>query len=105
MDTKLKASGVDPSTIKGYGGDLNTAGGGLQRLHNGQNLLAGGWIFPDYELGWYVADAAARLFAARHVLQRVVPQLWLVTKATAPLTSEPPVADYQEQFKKLWGIG
>jgi Periplasmic binding protein domain len=106
LDTKLKASGVDPSTIKGYGGDLNTAGGGLQRLHNGQNLLVGGWIFPDYELGWYVADAAARSFAGVSVAPSdVAPQPWLVTKATAPLTSEPPVADYQEQFKKLWGIG
>jgi ribose transport system substrate-binding protein len=105
LDTKLRASGINPTKIKGYGGDLNTAGGGLQRLHNGKNLLVGGWIYPDYELGWYVADAAARAFLGQSVApSETPPQPWLVTRATAPLTSEPPVADYQAQFKKLWGI-
>jgi ABC-type sugar transport system substrate-binding protein len=103
LEPAMTAAGLDPNSVQGFGGNLET-GAGLSRLANEENLLVAGFIYPNIELGWYVADAAARLLTGGSAKpSEAALQPWIVVKETAPPEEEPAVEGFQEEFKKLWG--
>jgi ribose transport system substrate-binding protein len=81
---------------------------GIEALNSGERTASN--IMPYNELSWHVADAFARLFtggsvSASQPLQNVL----VVSKDydNVPPKGEPfpsSVADYQSQFKALWGV-
>jgi ABC-type sugar transport system substrate-binding protein len=67
----------------------------------------GGWVAdPLNVLGWMAVDAAARSFTGDDptVYNSVGVPTYLITKDTAGSGLEVPT-DYQDQFKKMWGLG
>jgi ABC-type sugar transport system substrate-binding protein len=103
LEPAMTAAGLDPKSVKGFGGNLET-GAGLTRLANEENLLVAGFIYPNIELGWYVVDALARLFTGGSAKpSEAALQPWIVVKETAPPEEEPAVETFQEEFKELWG--
>ena len=68
-------------------------------------------LMPYNELSWMVADAAARLKSGGSVSDSTPTQpVQIVSKdfGNVPATADPypaSVADYQSQFKALWGMG
>jgi ribose transport system substrate-binding protein len=63
--------------------------------------------FPGPEDMWQVADTFARIFAGAEYEEAFddLPS-WIITSGDVPSTTEhyPLVADYQEQYKALWGL-
>ena len=65
---------------------------------------------PDPEIGWQFADGFARYFLGESLkpdMKEEPPVLWAKSFNNLPSGTEnvPVVADYQAQFKKLWGMG
>jgi ribose transport system substrate-binding protein len=76
-------------------------------ISNGQSLvMATG--FDVTEMMWRSVDYLARLFTNSSVTPNTSATLpmWYVNKSNLPSTTEnfPYVADYQAQYKKLWGV-
>jgi ribose transport system substrate-binding protein len=70
---------------------------------NGQELALVPYDY--YSVDYQMLDALARHFSGVPV-QLTAPPLWLITKSNLPASHSavfPMVADYQSQFKKLWG--
>jgi ribose transport system substrate-binding protein len=78
---------------------------GVQRVRDGEEEFVE--VYPIRELGWQVADMMARHFVGASVAPDAGgagPNPWLITKSTVPPTNTfPVVADYQQQFERLWG--
>jgi len=80
---------------------------------NAQYIAAGqtqaATVYATNEVAWTEADTLARLFTNQSIAPDVNAQLpwWLVTKDNLGSTTAnfPLVADYQSQFKALWGVG
>jgi ribose transport system substrate-binding protein len=81
---------------------------GIQALNSGERTASN--IMPYNELSWQIADAFARLFAGGNVsASQPLQNVLVVSKDfdNVPPTGEPfpsSVADYQSQFKALWGV-
>lgn len=64
--------------------------------------------FPGQENMWQAADTFARIFAGVEFVEEFndLPS-WIITAGNVPSTTEeyPLVADYQAQYKTLWGLG
>jgi ribose transport system substrate-binding protein len=81
---------------------------GIQSLQTGEWKAAA--IAPYAEVGWQLADGFARLFtgspvSASQTFQNQV--LWSKDFSNVPTTTNPfpsVVANYQAQFKALWGV-
>jgi hypothetical protein len=65
---------------------------------------------PQWEAGWYLADAMARVFAGVPPVQILADALpWTIWAADTPAGVPAPgsrgvvVDDYQRQFARLWG--
>jgi ABC-type sugar transport system substrate-binding protein len=91
----------------GLGGKVKIVGqgGGTQIFQ----YISGGQIqsivpFDYYAVDYLMLDALARHFAGAPI-QNTAPPRWLMTKSGLPSTSDlfPVVADYRDQFLKLWG--
>jgi hypothetical protein len=119
-DPKMKwiQSSLDSVTGKGLTAALRGAGltdvkyGGTGAIEDGVQRVRGGEeefveVYPIRELGWQVADMMARHFAGASVAPDgggVGPDPWIITKSNVPPTNTfPIVADYQQQFQRLWG--
>jgi ribose transport system substrate-binding protein len=81
---------------------------GVQELQTGEKTAAVPLGYP--ETGWQFADALARLKTGGDVKdsQKWQPYIiWSKSLNNVPTSTKnpPAVPDYQEQFKKLWGIG
>ena len=92
----------------GLGGKVKIVGqgGGTQIFQ----YISGGQVqsivpFDYYAVDYLMLDALARHFAGAPIQQNVAPPRWLMTKSGLPSTSDlfPVVADYRNQFLKLWG--
>jgi ribose transport system substrate-binding protein len=78
-------------------------------MKNGQNLVMATGFDTD-ELMWRSIDYLARLWTNSSLTQNTDPKTlptWFVTKDNLPSATEnfPYVADYQEQYAKLWNAG
>jgi ABC-type sugar transport system substrate-binding protein len=91
----------------GLGGKVKIVGqgGGTQIFQ----YISGGQVqsivpFDYYAVDYLMLDALARHFAGAPI-QNTAPPRWLMTKSGLPSTSDlfPVVADYRDQFLKLWG--
>jgi ribose transport system substrate-binding protein len=91
----------------GLGGKVKIVGqgGGTQIFQ----YISGGQMqsivpFDYYAIDYMMLDALARHFAGAPV-QKTAPPRWLMTKQGLPSTSDlfPVVANYRDQFLKLWG--
>jgi ABC-type sugar transport system substrate-binding protein len=100
LQPALKAAGLDK--IKIFGAAPLDAQ--LKAVAAGQE---GGWVAdPLNVLGWMAVDAAARSFTGDDptVYNKVGIPTYLITKANSSTGLQVPV-DYQDQFKKMWGLG
>jgi len=101
LESGVKSAGIT-TEIKAVSGGLESEGG-LEKLANGEELMAGGSLFPTIEQGWYLVDAAARYFVGLPTTASEAPaDPWIVTKESAPAEPEPAVKDFRQQFEKLW---
>jgi ribose transport system substrate-binding protein len=118
-DPKINFAVMGFGTIStGVPAALRTAGvsnvkivGELPGVENISSLLNGSedmWVgAPLYGLGWKAVDALARYFTKDPVgISTAAPTPYqTVTKANAPRPAAlPEVVDYQQYFKKLWGV-
>jgi ABC-type sugar transport system substrate-binding protein len=95
----LQAAGLDKVKIFG----VAPLGAQMKSLSDGQES---GWVAdPLNVMGWMAVDAAARAFTKDDptVYNDVGIPSYLVTKDTAAGGYEVPT-DYQNQFKKMWGL-
>lgn len=104
LPTALKGAGVE--NVKLTTVNINTSI--APYMAKGEFLQATmGTSFP--EVYWRVVDLLTRVFTnepyEEDTNDSTLPY-WTITKATLPSTSEEfaVVTDYQEQFKKLWGV-
>jgi ribose transport system substrate-binding protein len=77
---------------------------GMAQLQNGQVRAA--LAQPQNEIGWQWADALARVFTGQAVDDSF--QRWMIwskdyNNVPSQQVAPPVVADYQAQYKKLWG--
>jgi len=100
----LRAAGLQKSvhTVSNIGSTVN-----YQYIASGQSEAA--VAFNNQENAWTQVDALARIFTGQSpaVDQNAQLPFMLITKDNLISTSTdfPLIADYQEQFKKLWGKG
>ncbi|HYC81255.1 MAG TPA: substrate-binding domain-containing protein [Solirubrobacterales bacterium] len=104
LPTALKGAGVEDVKLTTV--NINTSI--APYLANGEYLQGTmGTSFP--EVYWRVIDFLVRQFNGESTKEQeddsTLPY-WTITKETLPTTDEefPVVTDYQEQFKKLWGV-
>ncbi|MCW2758975.1 MAG: hypothetical protein JWO46_2721, partial [Nocardioidaceae bacterium] len=100
LQPALKAAGLSKVRIFG----VAPLAAQLKAVADGQD---GGWVAdPLNVLGWMAVDAAARSFTGDDptVYNSVGVPTFLITKDTAGSGLEVPT-DYQDQFKKMWGLG
>jgi ribose transport system substrate-binding protein len=104
LPTALKGAGVENVNLTTV--NINTSI--APYLANGEYLQGTmGTSFP--EVYWRVIDYLVRHFNGESTKEQeddsTLPY-WTITKETLPTTEEefPVVTDYQEQFKKLWGV-
>lgn len=102
LPAALKAAGLDDVKILDQSATLQ----GYQYIASGQQLAT--VVYPYRDSMWQAADTFARVFAGESIdPSDQPPQFWYVDEDNLPTTSEyfPTVADYQEQYKALWGVG
>lgn len=102
LPAALKAAGLDDVKILDQSATLQ----GYQYIASDQQLAT--VVYPYRDSMWQAADTFARVFAGESIdPSNQPPQFWYVDKSNLPTTKEyfPTVADYQEQYKKLWGLG
>ncbi|HYC81213.1 MAG TPA: hypothetical protein VEB65_05470, partial [Solirubrobacterales bacterium] len=105
LPTALKGAGVENAKLVTL--NLNTAI--APYMEKGEYLELGFDVsFP--EAYWREIDLLARLFTGQPYeedLDDSTLPYWAVTAETLPSTTEefPAVVDYEEQYKKLWGLG
>jgi hypothetical protein len=97
----LKALGLqDKVSIIGEGGaEVSNA-----RIASGEQLMDS--PFAYYEIDYTMMDSLFRYYAGEPQVEPAPrPPVWLVTQETIPDSEGvfPMVADYKEQFAKLWG--
>ena len=104
LPTALKGAGVENAKIT----TVNISTSIAPYMANGEYLQSTvGSSFP--EVYWRGIDLLARLFAGVEYKEdendSTLPY-WTITKETLPTTEEefPVVENYEEQFKKLWGV-
>jgi ribose transport system substrate-binding protein len=104
LPTALKGAGVEDAKMTTV--NINTAI--APYLENGEYLQATmGTSFP--EVYWRGIDLLARLFAGvdyKEDLDDTTLPYWTITQESLPTTEEefPVVEDYEDQFRKLWGV-
>lgn len=104
LPTALKGAGIEDAKLA----TVNINPAVAPYLKNGEYLQATvGTSFP--EVYWRGIDMLARLFAGvphDADLDDATLPYWTITAESVPSTTEefPVVEDYQEQFKKLWGV-
>ncbi|MTV24929.1 sugar ABC transporter substrate-binding protein [Nitriliruptoraceae bacterium ZYF776] len=101
LDTALEDAGLSDIGIIGQGGDpINK-----QLIADGKQSASS--PIPSYELMWLAADTLARVFVGDtsvDATEIIVPtMIYTPDNIGDPTDYEPFVADYQEQFKALWG--
>jgi ribose transport system substrate-binding protein len=105
LPTALKGAGVEDAKLVTL--NLNTAI--APYMEKGEYLELGFDVsFP--EAYWREIDLLARLFTGQPYeedMDDATLPYWAVTAETLPSTTEefPAVVDYEEQYKKLWGLG
>ena len=101
LPAALKAAGLNDITVIGEGPDENT----LQYIANGEQEAT--VTFPYYEEMYSMVDALARKFAGVPLEKEIKVPDWIVTADTLPQDDAifPVVADVEDQYKKLWGLG
>jgi len=99
-----------PAALKAAGLTTKIVGQGATPT-NIQYLKSGGEIadvaFPYYEVMWSMVNAVVQKKAGQSIAPSVAPPAWILTPSNAPTTSDaafPVVADYQAQYKALWGL-
>jgi ribose transport system substrate-binding protein len=102
LPAALASAGQNPSIVL-----LDTSPTVSSYIANGQVAVTTGVDWPT--LIWQMFDTFARIFTGQSTAPDMTapePQ-WLISKANIPSTTSyfPLVADYQAQFKKLWGLG
>lgn len=104
LPTALKGAGIEDVKLT----TVNINPAVAPYLEKGEYLQATmGTSFP--EVYWRGVDLLARLFTGQPYeedLDDSTLPYWTITADTLPTTSEefPVVEDYEEQFKKLWGV-
>lgn len=104
LPTALKGAGIEEANLVTV--NINTSI--APYLAKGEFLEATmGTSFP--EVYWRVVDLLARYYTGQPYeedLDDSTLPYWTITKESLPSTDEefPVVTDYQEQFKKLWGV-
>jgi ribose transport system substrate-binding protein len=105
LPTALKGAGVEDANLT----TVNISTSIAPYLENDEYLQATvGSSFN--EVYWRGIDLLARLFAGveyKEDLDDSTLPYWTITKESLPTSSEefPNVENYEEQFKKLWGVG
>jgi ribose transport system substrate-binding protein len=104
LGAALKGAGITPPDTYAWAPDEP----GIQELQAGEKTAAVPLGFP--ETGWQMADAIIRLQNGENIedSQPWEPYvLWSKAFDNVPTDTKNPPAypDYQEEFKKLWGIG
>jgi len=102
LPAALASAGQSPSIVL-----LDTSPTVSSYIANGQVAVTTGVDWPT--LIWQMFDTFARIFTGQSTAPDMTapePQ-WLISKANIPSTTSyfPLVADYQAQFKHLWGLG
>ncbi len=104
LPTALKGAGIEKAKLS----TVNISTAIAPYMKNGEYLQSTvGTSFP--EVYWRGIDLLARLFAGapyQEDLNDLTLPYWTITKATLPSTTTefPVVTNYEEQFKKLWGV-
>lgn len=102
----LKGAGIDvPGKVKVITQGNSPAAS--QAIKRGD--IAAEFTLPNGEISWQAFDILARSFVGKPVDPATGINSytkWFVTKDTLPSTTQdfPNVADYQQQFKALWGV-
>ncbi len=105
LPTALKGAGVEDANLV----TLNLNPAIAPYMEKGEYLQLGFDVsFP--EAYWREIDLLARLFTGQPYdenLDDSTLPYWAITAETLPSTTEefPAVVDYEEQYKKLWGLG
>jgi ribose transport system substrate-binding protein len=102
LPSALQSAGQNPSIVL-----LDTSPTVSSYIANGQVAVTTGVDWPT--IIWQMFDTFARIFTGQSTqpdTSAAQPQ-WLISKDNIPSTSSyfPLVANYQAQFKKLWGLG
>jgi len=102
LPSALKNAGQNPDIIL-----LDTSPTVSSYIASGQVAVTTGVDWPT--IIWQMFDTFARIFTGQSTAPDISagqPQ-WLISKDNIPSTTSyfPLVADYQSQFKKLWGVG
>jgi ribose transport system substrate-binding protein len=102
LPSALASAGQTPDIVL-----LDTSPTVSSYIANGQVSVTTGVDWPT--IIWQMFDTFARIFTGQSTqpdLTAAQPQ-WLISKANIPSISSyfPLVANYQAQFKKLWGLG
>jgi ribose transport system substrate-binding protein len=101
LPAALKAAGLSTKVV-GQGATPTN----IQYLHAGQEV--GDVAFPYNEAMYAMLTAVFQKAAGDAITPSVAPPLWVLTPTNAPNTSAaifPVVADFQAQYKALWGVG
>ncbi len=104
LPTALKGAGVEKAKLT----TVNISTAIAPYMKNGEYLQSTvGTSFP--EVYWRGVDLLARMFAGapyQEDLNDLTLPYWTITKASLPSTTTefPVVTNYEEQFKKLWGV-